>query len=166
MKGYRKPLPFGTDGVASWICSNFNPSRIVIISFVPSLCIAESSIQRLWRWFRIWGLSLGKLIWLQLEVVLVIGVNIIIVNNNMDVEDWFDKLGKMNKLDYMWWGHRLPILGNWRLQWKFWVETFQMNGLKCVPWESHVPLLCSIFPGPHKLGACFCQIFNADTSMV
>ena len=73
----------------------------MIISFVLSLCIAESSIQRLWRWFRIRGLSLGKLIWLQLEVVLVIGVDIIIVNNNMDVEDWFDKLGKMNKLDYM-----------------------------------------------------------------
>ena len=33
-------------------------------------------------------------------MVLVIGVDIIIVNNNMDIENWFDELGKMDKLDY------------------------------------------------------------------
>jgi len=36
----------------------------------------------------------GKLIWLEPEIVLVVSLDIIIVDDNMGVENWFDESGK------------------------------------------------------------------------
>ena len=103
MKGYREHVPvdesdFASESETFQLQSQqngdhffHNPSIQVELRMVNTAAaeiVYDSRIVRKQR---------GKLIWLESEMVLVVSLDIIIVDDNMGVEDWFDESGK-NKM--------------------------------------------------------------------